>query len=356
MTRIRTGQNPTSGVLSFSRRKDLYKICSQFDVIIIEDDPYWNLYYPSAESISTKYRGTFPSKNFPADPNHNYSTQSLKGKSTGYRFLDKLIPSFLSMDVDGRVVRLDSFSKTIAPGCRLGWITAQPSMCEQLFRVTDGTTQAPSGFVQAIIAQLLGEFKSTPLIELGAVDTDQQSTGWGLDGWVSWLEGLRNTYERRMIVMATIFEENRFVTSEAGRKEMFDFKWPMGGMFIWIRVNISDHPLAASVDARRLMFSLWISCTQPPYRVLMVPGGDFAANKTIKESKGYPFLRFCFAAVEEGILEAKSQAFVEACRRFWAIYDVKEIEDILQGEDSPGVVEESVVDRAEVDREIIEDW
>lgn len=34
-----------------------------------------------------------------------------------------LIPSFLSLDVDGRVVRLDSFSKFIAPGSRCGWIT-----------------------------------------------------------------------------------------------------------------------------------------------------------------------------------------------------------------------------------------
>lgn len=34
-----------------------------------------------------------------------------------------LMPSFLSLDLDGRVVRLDSFSKFIAPGSRCGWIT-----------------------------------------------------------------------------------------------------------------------------------------------------------------------------------------------------------------------------------------
>jgi DNA-binding transcriptional MocR family regulator len=54
--------------------------------------------------------------------------------SYGYPFLDSLAPSFLSIDVDGRVVRLDTFSKTIAPGCRLGWITAQPAIIERYVR------------------------------------------------------------------------------------------------------------------------------------------------------------------------------------------------------------------------------
>ncbi|KAK7416721.1 hypothetical protein QQX98_005047 [Neonectria punicea] len=160
---IPTGQNPTSGVLSLPRRRDIYHVCSQFDLILIEDDPYWSLYYPSAQKISTKYRGLSTSTDFPTNPNHNYCTQDLEGKSTGYQFLDELVPSFLSIDKDGRVIRLDPFSKTIAPGCRLGWITAQPSVCEQLFRITDGTTQQPSGFVQAIVAQLIGDFgRSNP--------------------------------------------------------------------------------------------------------------------------------------------------------------------------------------------------
>ncbi|KAF4333866.1 aromatic amino acid aminotransferase [Fusarium beomiforme] len=143
---IPTGQNPTSGVLSFTRRKEIYDICSRFDVVIVEDDPYWNLYYPSAPVMSRRYRGTSPSSNFPEDPSHNYCTESLKGRPTGYKFLDELIPSFLSFDTDGRVIRLDSFSKSIAPGCRLGWITAQPAVCEQVFKITDDTTQQPSGF------------------------------------------------------------------------------------------------------------------------------------------------------------------------------------------------------------------
>jgi hypothetical protein len=43
-------------------------------------------------------------------------------------FIKSLVPSFLSIDVDGRVCRLESFSKVIAPGSRVGWIVASEQM------------------------------------------------------------------------------------------------------------------------------------------------------------------------------------------------------------------------------------
>jgi len=337
-------------VLSFQRRLDIYNICSQFDLILIEDDPYWNLYYPSS---GTKECGAYNDNMSPDDPHHNYSTQSLGGQSTGFQFLDELIPSFLSIDTDGRVIRLDSFSKTIAPGCRLGWITAQPSVCEQLFRITDGTTQQPSGFTQAIVAQLIGEFGNINLTNGAAAET---SPGWGLAGWVRWLECLRSTYERRMIKMATVFSENRFVDSETGQTEMFNFNWPKGGMFIWVEISISSHPLFSSIDPKRLIFALWILCTQHPYRVLISPGGDFAADETIKEERGYLFLRFCFAAVEEELLEVKSLSFIEACRKFWTISEAKDIDLILLEEDASSATKQPFASAAELDREIMESW
>lgn len=285
------------------------------------------------------------STDFPTDADHNYCTGSLGGKSTGHRFLDQLVPSFLSIDRDGRVIRLDSFSKTIAPGCRLGWVTAQPSVCEQLFRITDSTTQQPSGFVQAIVMQLLGNFE-TPSFTEPTVSSTERPAGWGLNGWVNWLEGLRSTYERRMIAMATVLEENRHVSSEHGQTEMFSFNWPMGGMFLWVRVHISNHPLV-NADPRRLMLALWLYCTKHPYRILVVPGGDFAATRNIQDDHGYLFFRFCFAAVEESALVASSKAFVDACRSFWDIQDLRVIEKILQEDANEG--------DAEFDREIIED-
>ena len=40
-TICRIGQNPTSGVLSLARRREIYKLCRDYDIVICEDDPYW---------------------------------------------------------------------------------------------------------------------------------------------------------------------------------------------------------------------------------------------------------------------------------------------------------------------------
>lgn len=67
------------------------------------------------------------------------------------------MPSFLRFDIEGRVIKLDSFSKSIAPGWRLGWIMASPTVYQHLFSIVDDITQQPSGFVQVVIARLLSE-------------------------------------------------------------------------------------------------------------------------------------------------------------------------------------------------------
>jgi DNA-binding transcriptional MocR family regulator len=122
------GHNPTGILLSVERRKALYAICSKYDVIIVEDDPYFYLQYPSAAKEEAASRNEPPPYE---DEGLDLPTEK---PSSGYAFLDSLVPSFLSVDTDGRVVRLDTFSKTIAPGCRLGWITAQPDLIEKFVR------------------------------------------------------------------------------------------------------------------------------------------------------------------------------------------------------------------------------
>ncbi|KAJ6155496.1 hypothetical protein N7470_006062 [Penicillium chermesinum] len=149
MYTVTIGQNPTGGVLSIERKKQIYALCQKYDIIIIEDEPYWNLQYPSAYEMEARCRGLA----CPPPPNFNANK-----KSSGYSFLDSLAPSYLSIDTEGRVVRLDTFSKTIAPGSRCGWITAQPAVIERITRITEVTTQQPSGFVQSVIAEtILGQ-------------------------------------------------------------------------------------------------------------------------------------------------------------------------------------------------------
>ena len=61
------------------------------DVIICEDDPYFFLQYPEYDS------------GFAATPGSNASTPE--------EYLKSLAPSFLKYDFEGRVIRLDTFSK-----------------------------------------------------------------------------------------------------------------------------------------------------------------------------------------------------------------------------------------------------
>lgn len=49
--------------------------------------------------------------------------------------------SFLSMDTDGRVLRLDSLSKLVAPGMRMGWISGPSQFIEKYMLLQECTSQ-----------------------------------------------------------------------------------------------------------------------------------------------------------------------------------------------------------------------
>ncbi|KAI6440453.1 hypothetical protein MCOR15_011810, partial [Pyricularia oryzae] len=277
---ISTGQNQTSGVLSLSRRREIYKLCSQFDIVLIEDNPYFSLYYPPSAGGETFDGASFP-----------------------YGLFNELVPSFLRLDTEGRVIRLDSFSKSIAPGCRLGWIMASPTVCQHLFSIVDDTTQQPLGFVQVVIARLLSEPDGDD------ANGSSSRTSWGFQSWVGWLQGLRSAYRRRMVKMATVLERGKHVATasttngggEDNKVAMFHFRWPMGGMFLWVEVKIKNHPLA---------------------------------TEAVKTGRGYKFLRFCLAAIEEDLLEEKPASFVPAYRDFWSIRRKEDVERIIKEEEA----------------------
>jgi len=151
---IPAGQNPTGGTLSLERKKAIYDICVEFDVIIVEDDPYYFL-----------QEGVY----LPPEDRKNKQKQAVKTSDDPDIFLSQLSPSFLSIDYQGRVIRLDSFSKTIAPGSRLGWCTCQPLFADRFERQAEISSQAPCGFGQSMLTSLL--------------------LNWRSDGYIRWLEG-----------------------------------------------------------------------------------------------------------------------------------------------------------------------
>jgi 2-aminoadipate transaminase len=83
--------NPTGVAMSLERRKRLIELANEYDVIVVEDAPY---------------RET--------------------------RFDGEQLPTLKSLDAEGRVIYLGSFSKILAPGLRLGWAAASADIIERL--------------------------------------------------------------------------------------------------------------------------------------------------------------------------------------------------------------------------------
>lgn len=351
------GQNPTSGVLSLQRRREIYKLCCEYDIIIAEDDPYWYLQYPTATAVNTTTIGDASNQSFNPDVAifANAELRPESWKSSGFKFLDSLVPSYISVDTEGRVIRMDTFSKTVAPGCRLGWLTAQPALIERLLRITETSTQQPSGFVQSVIAELLlgphqnGIHPNSKGGKGGLPDGE----GWKVDGWVRWLEGLRGNYERRMNKMCHILDDKKYQVKSGRRNsldeemedewsvvektQMYSFDWPVGGMFLWMKMAFETHPLyqiyAKTNQLPRLSRALWIWWTTEPFLVLASPGTIFSPTEEIRDKEGWKYYRLCFAAVDEPDLASISERLADGVATFWRIKSTKKIDELLKDDE-----------------------
>jgi DNA-binding transcriptional MocR family regulator len=378
MYTVAMGQNPTSGVLSLQRRREVYALAQKYDVIIVEDEPYWFLQYPT--STSRNSTTTSHASNTSFNPHEemfaNGEPRPASWKSSGYDFLDSLVPSYVSIDVDGRVLRLDTFSKTVAPGCRLGWITGQPDLLERILRITETSTQQPSGFVQSMIAELiLGPDQHGLQVPTSSQTKTKDGkgglpsgSGWKADGWVRWLEGLRGNYERRMTEMCRILDSGKYLVKTGRRPsllssamdseaeaeaedewsvvektQLYSFDWPVGGMFLWLKIHFESHPLystySKSGQLGRLSKALWVFWTTQPYLVLVSPGLLFCPTDEIAAKEGWKYFRLCFAAIDEDKVGAASKGVAEGTAAFWRIKDKKVIEKLIEddGEGEEGV-------------------
>lgn len=183
---IPTGQNPTGATQSLERRREIYRIAQEHDLIILEDDPY---YFLQMDPFSPQARED-PMTCSPQKPSN---------------LLKSIVPSYLSMDTDGRVVRMDSFSKVVSPGVRLGWLTAPQQVIEQYKNHADVSTQGPGGLSQLALFKLLDEH-------------------WGHTGYLEWLTHIRKEYTDRRDFMVQACERYlpRTITSwEPAQAGMF---------------------------------------------------------------------------------------------------------------------------------------
>ena len=174
-------------------------------------------------------------------------------------------------------------------------------------------------------------------------------TGWKTEGWVRWLAGLRGEYERRMNEMCRMLEENAYQLKQSTpvrdadsdwgvitKTKLYDFKWPRGGMFLWVRIFFEKHPLFGAIrsdnvliDGVALSRGFMVFLTHKPQLVLASPGLMFSSSPQIAVERGWSFFRLCFAAETDEMNRECSGRFGQAVQKFWRIKKVEELEALL---------------------------
>ncbi|KAK3953153.1 pyridoxal phosphate-dependent transferase [Pseudoneurospora amorphoporcata] len=259
---VPSGQNPTGATQGLERRRELYEVARKHDVFVIEDEPYYYIQMPLETAGST-------------------ATAGQEGKEeTVDQFIASLVPSLLSMDVDGRVLRMDSFSKVVVPGSRVGWVTASEEIIERFIRHAEVCNQGPSGISQVVLYKLL----------------DEQ---WGHEGYFKWLMNLRGEYTKRRDTMVAAVE--KFLP-----KEVVSWSVPVSGMFYWLKVDHTQHPVIQAGKAiLEVEEEIYNSCIAKG--VLVARGSWFRAEQDTEPNE--LFFRATFAA-------ATAENMTEAIRRF----------------------------------------
>ncbi|KAF8195928.1 pyridoxal phosphate-dependent transferase [Mycena galopus ATCC 62051] len=296
------GENPTGTTTRVARKKEIYQICVEFD------DPYFVL-----------QEGTYL-------PKSQRRSQNNVAGDDEKKFIASLEPSYLKFDYQGRVIRLDTFSKTIAPGCRLGWYTCNPMFAERLERAAETSTQAPCGFGQSLVTATLLE--------------------WGYEGYIRWLKALRLQYTMRRDFLVDCLAEEFHLTVAPGvagsmyegaqvyhgfakpqrsagyfnnekasmlPNRLISFVPPTSGMFVWLKVHFDQHPLIATVGAESLEMQLWIALAEAG--VLFGPGYMFSpTGDWSSETSGH--YRISFSNLQNDEMKKAVEIFGKTIREF----------------------------------------
>src|SRR5437660_3985666 len=182
-------QNPAGATLSLEKRRRLLELAANYEFVLFEDDPYGEL-----------------------------------------RFEGESLPTMLSLDTADRVVYASSFSKTVCPGIRVGYLVGPAEVIAAIERLATGTYISPSMVAQSIVAEFCRS---------GAL-------------------------ERSIETVKGALRERRDATCAALQTEIPDaeFTPPEGGYFLWVQL-----PEGADVDA--------LSAAAKDRGVVFVKGTDF---------------------------------------------------------------------------------
>ncbi len=209
-------QNPSGRTWSLERRRGLIKIAEKYNLVIIEDNPYGEL-----------------------------------------RFEGTSIASVKSLDTDGRVVYLGTFSKTFSPGIRIGWVCASPEILNKYILVKQSADLQTSSLAQRELSMFLDLY-----------DFDAH------------IDSIRTVYKKRLQVMSDAMK--RFFPDSAV------YEIPKGGLFVW--VILPDH-----VDTRKILVKAIEN------KVAFVPGGSFYPNGGRENAMRLNFSNMPEEKIVEGI-------------------------------------------------------
>ncbi|KXT00749.1 hypothetical protein AC578_2937 [Pseudocercospora eumusae] len=250
---IPSGQNPTGITQPLSRKKEIYALAEKHNLLIIEDDPYYFLQLTNITSCP--------------DPS---------------TYLKSLMPSYLCLDTSGRVLRLDSTSKILAPGLRTGWLTGPSELINKFLNYTEYSTVAPSGPSQIMLYKLL----------------DQT---WGHIGFLRWLMHLSRQYRQCRDILLAACE--RYLPRPLCRWETPDV-----GMFIWIKIDLAqvkENFVGSIMELEEAVYSSARS------QGVQVSRGSWFVADLAKKGEELAF-RMTFAAVEKEVLDEAVKRFAAA--------------------------------------------
>ncbi len=189
-------QNPTGSTMSFEKRKGIYELACKYDGIIIEDNPYGDL-----------------------------------------RFAGEDVDSIKSLDTEGRVIYVGSFSKILAPGLRVGYACVPKNIFQKMVVCKQVSDVHTSIWPQLICQRFLTE-----------CDLDRH------------FENLRGIYKRKCSLMLENMDKYF--------SEKVTYTRPEGGLFIWATLPEGSDMMGFCTKAVK------------DYKIAVVPGTAFMINES----------------------------------------------------------------------------
>jgi 2-aminoadipate transaminase len=236
-------QNPTGVTISADRRRELLLLADRYGIPIIEDDPYGQL----------RYEGDH------IKPLVVIDAERLE-RNEGDR-------------CSGNVIYMSTFSKTLAPGLRLGWIVAPKEVIHRLVQAKQGTDLHSSSFDQMVAYEV------------------------GRGGFIDrHVQHIREVYgQRRQIMLDAL--------AKAFPDQSEGVRWtrPKGGLFLWVE-------MPAWMDTADLLKAA------VKEKVAFVPGTPFYPNGGGHNTMRLNFSYGTNAMIEEGIARLGRVAHAEIAR------------------------------------------